>query len=122
MPPLFQQHASQEAVSEHTAIEQAREVWERGYREATAAGREIPVVDVPADLGEGARYSVEATQGLTRLGNRRSYTVSVDLRAMEAARLERERRAQLTANAAAARLHAQRPRKPRKRKGTGKHS
>lgn len=76
--------------SESQAIEEARETWQRGYRDAVAAGREVPVVDVPADLGDAARTSVEATQELSRLGNRRSYIVSVDIRAMEAARRARE--------------------------------
>lgn len=71
------------------AIEQAREVWQRGYRDAMAAGREIPVVDVPRELGDTARTSVEATQELARLGNRRSYTVSIDLAAMERARVQK---------------------------------
>lgn len=79
--------------SEETAIEEARETWQRGYRDAIAAGREVPVVDVPAELGDTARTSVEATQSLTRLGNRRSYIVSVDIRALEAARKAREQAA-----------------------------
>lgn len=76
--------------SEETAIEEARETWQRGYRDAMAAGREIPVVDVPAELGDTARTSVEATRELTRMGNRRSYIVSVDIAALEAARRSRE--------------------------------
>lgn len=96
--------------SAETAIEEAREVWQRGYRDAMAAGREIPVVDVPRELGDVARSSVEATQSLTRLGNRRSYVVTIDLRALEVARKERE--------AAEAARNAQRParRKRGKRK------
>lgn len=86
------------------AIEEARETWVRGYRDAQEAGREVPVVDVPASLGDAARTSVEATQSLTRAGNRRSYVVSVDLKALEAARIARE-------HAAASK---QRPATPRK--------
>lgn len=79
--------------SESDAIEQACEVWQRGYRDAQAAGREIPVVDVPAEYGGAARMSVEATQRLAQLGNRRSYIVSIDLAALERARQEAERAA-----------------------------
>lgn len=78
-----------EVPSAETAIEQARETWLRGYRDAQAAGREIPVVDVPRELGDVARTSVEATTDLARMGGRRSYTVNIDLRALEAQRQAR---------------------------------
>lgn len=81
-------------VSSDTAVEQARGEWERMYRDAQAAGREVPVVEVPRELGDVARASVEATQELTRRGNRRSFVVNIDLRALEAAaRAEEARRA-----------------------------
>lgn len=101
--------------SESQAIEEARETWQRGYRDAMAAGREIPVVDVPAELGDTARASVEATQELARLGNRRSYVISIDLAAMERDRLARLARAVEAAASAAA--PKRRPRKRRAQEG-----
>ena len=99
--------------SESQAIDEAREVWQRGYRDAVAAGREVPVVDVPASLGDVARASVEATTELARLGNRRSYTVNVDIRAMEQRRVER-----LALEAAASVAKGNRPsRRQRRAKG-----
>ncbi|HEX9117831.1 MAG TPA: hypothetical protein VGA61_17315 [Anaerolineae bacterium] len=100
--------ATQYIPSEAQAIEEARETWQRGYRDAVAAGREVPVVDVPAELGDTARTSVEATRELSRLGNRRSYIVSVDIRALEAARVAREN--------AAAKRHPKSAAKPSPRK------
>lgn len=73
------------APSAETAIEQARGEWERMFRDAQAAGREVPIVEVPAALGDVARASVEATTELARRGNRRSYVVNIDLAALEAA-------------------------------------
>lgn len=73
------------APSAETAIEQARGEWERMYRDNEAAGRETPVVDVPASLGDTARASVEATTELARRGRSRSYVVNIDLAALEAA-------------------------------------
>lgn len=102
--------------SESDAIEQACEVWERGYRDAMAAGREIPVVDVPAEYGGAARMSVEATQRLSQAGNRRSYIVSIDLAALERARQEAERAAGVAAGVAKRRNRAPR----RRRAGRGK--
>ena len=78
------------ATSEGEAIEQARYLWAREYRATLDAGREVPVVDVPREIGAAAHYSVEATQELARLGGRRTFGVSVDLRAMEAARRARD--------------------------------
>lgn len=98
--------------SEEQAIDEARETWQRGYRDAIAAGREVPVVDVPAELGDTARASVEATRELSRLGNRRSYMVSVDIRALEAARVARE--------TAAAKRHPKTAAKPSPRKRSKK--
>lgn len=104
--------------SAEQAIDEAREVWLRGYRDAQAAGREIPVVDVPRELGDVARTSVEATQGLAKLGNRRSFTVNVDLAAMERRRQER-----LTLEAAVAVAQGNRPsRRVRRRSSKGKKS
>ena len=79
-----------EMPSETTAIEQAREVWMRGYRDSVEAGREVPVVDIPASLGDSARTSVEATTELARRARSRSWTVNVDIRALEAARKAKE--------------------------------
>ena len=96
-------------VSADTAIEQARGEWERMYRDAKEAGREIPVVDVPASLGDVARSSVEATTELTRRGNRKSFIVNIDLRALEqAARAEEARRQQEAADTLAAAQLAER--------------
>lgn len=78
-----------ETPSAETAIEEARETWVRGYRDALGAGREIPVVDVPRELGDVARTSVEATTDLARMGGRRSFTVNIDLKALEARRQAR---------------------------------
>lgn len=72
-------------VSSETAIEQARDQWQRMYRDNEAAGRETPVVDVPASLGDVARASVEATTELARRGRSRSFIVTIDLAALEAA-------------------------------------
>lgn len=73
------------------AIEQARGEWERMARDAQAAGREIPVQEIPRELApESFRASADATAGLMRAANRRSFIVGIDLRALEAARAVRE--------------------------------
>ena len=110
---------NQPIPSAEQAIDEARETWQRGYRDAMAAGREIPVVDVPGALGDTARASVEATQELARLGNRRSYVISIDLAAMERDRLTRLARAVEAAASAAAK--GQRPSR-RKRRQEGKRN
>jgi len=78
------------ASGENEAIEQARYLWAREYRATLDAGREVPVVDVPREIGAAAHYSVEATTELARRGSARTFGVAVDLRAMEAARRARE--------------------------------
>lgn len=102
------------APSADTAIEQARGEWERMYRDAQAAGREVPVVDVPASLGDVARASVEATSELARRGRTRSFVVNIDLRALEAAyQAEQARLAAIQAAQEAARTqHTQRQSMP----------
>lgn len=90
--------------SADTAIEQARGEWERMYRDNQAAGRETPVVEIPREMGDVARASVEATQELTRRGNRRSFLVNIDIRALEAAARAEEARRQAEAEAETARL------------------
>lgn len=77
------------AASENEAIEQARYLWAREYRATLDAGREVPVVDVPRELGAAAQYSVEATTDLARVGSARTFGVAIDLRALEAARQAR---------------------------------
>lgn len=77
------------AEADH-AIEQARGEWERMARERLDAGREIPVQEIPRDLApDSFRASADATADLMRRAQRRSYTVSIDLAAMEAARIAR---------------------------------
>lgn len=106
------------APSADTAIDTARDQWQRMYREAEAAGREIPVVDVPASLGDVARTSVEATTDLARRARSRSWVVNVDIRALEAAyhaelaRQAAQAAAEAAVQAAAPPKHSRRSRRP----------
>jgi hypothetical protein len=68
-------------VSANDAIEQANYWYSRIYREDTNAGFEIPVVDIPAELGADAIYSVEAGDKCIRDANRRNYSLSDRARA-----------------------------------------
>ena len=102
------------AEADH-AIEQARGEWERMARERIEAGREIPVQEIPRDLApDSFRASADATADLMRRAQRRSYTVSIDLAAMEAARIARA--AVLAASAA-----IQSESSKGKGKGVGRH-
>jgi hypothetical protein len=68
--------------SANDAIEEANYMYSKMYREEMNAGREIPIVDIPAgdDLDErtyrDAVYSVEAGDKCIRDANRRSYSLS----------------------------------------------
>lgn len=75
--------------TEETAIDESRDAWMKLYRERTDAGREVPVVDVPRELGAAARYSVEATDDMARRARSRSYIVNIDLKALRMAQEER---------------------------------
>lgn len=58
------------------AVEEANYWYSRIYYEDTKAGLEIPVKDVPIELGEDAIYSVEAGEKCIRDANKRSYSFS----------------------------------------------
>jgi hypothetical protein len=63
-------------VSANDAIEEANYMYAKMYREEMEAGREIPVVDIPASLGADAIYSVEAGDKMIREANKRHYSLS----------------------------------------------
>jgi len=64
------------AVSAHDAVEEANYMYSRMYREEMNAGREIPVVDVPIEIGPDAIYSVEAGDKCIREANKRRFSLS----------------------------------------------
>jgi hypothetical protein len=68
-------------VSENDAIEEGRYMYAKMAREEYNAGREIPVVDVPVELGDMAYTSVEAGDELLRMARTKRYTLSAKGRA-----------------------------------------
>lgn len=95
------------------AIETARSEWQRMYRDATDAGREVPVVTIPKELApDSFKASADATAELSRLAGRRSYLVSIDIAA-----LERRRAADASAARAMARRKPGGRSKARRRRG-----
>lgn len=63
-------------VSEDDACEEARYMYAKMAREEYNAGRELPVVDVPAEMGENAYRSVEAGDELLRMARTKRYMLS----------------------------------------------
>jgi len=74
---------------ETEVAEEVRETWLRGAMDMIQAGREVPVRELPADLGDAAVLSSEATSGLYRRASTRRYVVNVDIAALERKRQER---------------------------------
>lgn len=80
-------HGDGANTSAADAIETARHEWQRMYRDATDAGREVPVMTIPKELApDSFRASADATDELSRLAGRRTFGVSIDLAALEARR------------------------------------
>ena len=62
-------------VSASDAIEQANEKYEEMYRAEVAGGREVPIKEIPIELGEDAIYSVEAGDRAIWKANRHSFSI-----------------------------------------------
>ena len=61
------------AVSAHDAIEQANSKYEEMVRTELENTRELPIVDVPATLGDSARTSVEVGDRIIRKAHTHSF-------------------------------------------------
>lgn len=84
------------ARDEAEVSEEVRETWLRGAMDAMQAGREIPVREIPRDLGDTAILSEEATSDLYRRAATRRFSVNIDIKMLERRkreRLEQEREA-----------------------------
>ena len=64
------------SVSANDAIEEAKYMYSKMYREELNAGREIPVVDVPIEIGEDAIYSVESGDACIREATKVRFSLS----------------------------------------------
>lgn len=70
-------HRKAPVVSESDAIEDCCETYEKMVRDVEKAGRELPIVDVPASLGDSARISVETGEKLIRRAHRRTFFINL---------------------------------------------
>lgn len=61
--------------NENEEINCANETWERMAREEIQAGREVPIVDVPDELGVAFRTGAEVTERLWQRAQRKSFLI-----------------------------------------------
>lgn len=61
--------------NENEEINCACDTWERMAREEIQAGREVPIVDVPDELGTAWRTGAEVTERLWQQAQRKSFVI-----------------------------------------------